>query len=96
MNGAQGQPGQGAAAVNDETVERFARANEKVARIQERFSSEPSAADDRAEARVLQQRAQEEMVEAIKSEDISVEEYNIVVQQMQAAPTLREKVDAAR
>lgn len=78
--------------VNEQTLEKFADAFTEVMAIQETYTDKLHAAETNEEAQALQQRAQQEMVEAVQDNGLSVAEYNEVVAMMEQDPQLRERI----
>ncbi|TVQ48264.1 MAG: DUF4168 domain-containing protein [Gammaproteobacteria bacterium] len=92
---AQGFGGeQHAESYDDATLENFADAFVEVQSIQTSASQEMEQAGDPAEAQDIQQRAQEEMVQAVIDTGLTVETYNRIAQQMNTDIDLREDVMA--
>jgi hypothetical protein len=83
---------QQAADVDDATLDQFAEAFLAVQEIQAEASEELQAASDEEAAREVQQKAQEEMVEAVLETGLSVEDYNMVAQLMNSDPQVRDGV----
>lgn len=79
---------------DDATLENFADAFIEVQSIQTSASQEMEQAGDPAEAQDIQQRAQEEMVQAVIDTGLTVETYNRIAQQMNTDIDLREDVMA--
>jgi len=90
QEGAYEQPA--AVEVDDETLDKFADAFVEVQTIQTSASQEMEQATDPTQAQEIQQRAQEEMVQAVIDTGLSVEEYNQIAQQMNTDADLREDV----
>ncbi|MGM0633631.1 MAG: DUF4168 domain-containing protein [Pseudomonadota bacterium] len=97
-----GQPpaagGQGQAAapeVSDELKNKFIDAYADIMSIQTDYAEQIQAAGNEEEAMELQQAAQGEMQEAVSDNDMTVEEYNMVIQAASADPELMEELEAA-
>ncbi|MEX1198187.1 MAG: DUF4168 domain-containing protein [Pseudohongiellaceae bacterium] len=94
-----GQPpaaGQGQAPeVSEELKSRFIDAYADIMAIQTDYAEQIQAAGNEEEAMELQQAAQGEMQEAVTSNDMTVEEYNMVIQAASADPELMEELEAA-
>lgn len=95
--GGQGQaPGAPAAPeVSDELKSKFIDAYGDIMEIQTRYAEQIQAAGNEEEAMELQQAAQGEMQEAVTGNDMTVEEYNMVIQAASADPELMEELEAA-
>ncbi len=78
--------------VTEDTLEKFAGAFSEIIEIQEDFTGKLEAARSNEEAQALQQQAQQEMVEAVEKNGLSVAEYNEVVAMMEQDPHLRERI----
>ncbi len=79
---------------DETTLENFADAFVEVQSIQTSASRDMEQAGDPAEAQEIQQRAQEEMVQAVIDTGLTVETYNRIAQQMNTDIDLREDVMA--
>lgn len=81
--------------LDDETKENFVSAYTDIMEIQLRYAQQLQVVTDEAEASVLQQAAQNEMQEAVVSNDLTVAEYNQVIQLASADPQLMAELEAA-
>ncbi|SCZ57811.1 DUF4168 domain-containing protein [Thiohalomonas denitrificans] len=81
--------------VDKDTMEKFSNANASVDEIRSELSEKISREEDPRKAQELQQEAQERMISAVESADLSVDEYNQLAQLMQSDPDFREKVESA-
>jgi len=81
--------------IDAETKENFVAAYSDIMEIQLRYAQQLQAVTDESEANVLQQAAQTEMQEAVTSNDLTVEEYNQVIQLASADPELMSELEAA-
>lgn len=97
-----GQPpaagGQGQAAVpevGEELKSRFIDAYSDIMSIQTDYAEQIQAAGNEEEAMELQQAAQGEMQQAVSDNDMTVEQYNRVIQAASADPELMEELEAA-
>ena len=77
---------------DDETLERFADAYVEVGEIHRTYSDELQDAEATEEAQDLQQRANNEMVEAIQGTGMEVQEYSAVAAALERDPDMREEV----
>lgn len=97
----QGQQGQGQygqqpeqkADFEDETIEKFAEAHKDVQDLQSDYSSELQEADDENQARDLQSKYREKIMDVIEKNDLDVEKYNEISMAMQRDSDLREKIE---
>lgn len=78
--------------VTVETLEKFAGAFSEILVIQETFTEKLESATSSEEAQALQQEAQNEMVQAVEDNGLSIAEYNQVVAMMEQDPRLRERI----
>lgn len=78
---------------SDEKIESFVAARESVVEISRKWEERLSNTESQEELNSLQQQAQEEMVEAVRDEGISVNEYNMIVDATQTDPDLLERVN---
>jgi len=91
-----GQPPAGEMPTIDETTkEKFLDAYVDIMEIQTRYAEMLQGAADESEAMELQQAAQEEMQTAVTEADMTVEEYNEVIQVASANPALMAELEAA-
>jgi hypothetical protein len=81
--------------LDEETKENFVSAYGDIMEIQMRYAQQLQAVTDEVEANVLQQAAQSEMQEAVISNDLTVEEYNQVIQLASVDPELMAELEAA-
>jgi hypothetical protein len=81
--------------IDDETVKTFASALTAVQEIQTDYKPRIEQAREPDVANTLQREAQAEMVEAVKEEGLTVQQYNTLAQQLQANPEFRSKVQRA-
>jgi hypothetical protein len=84
---------QQAADFSDEQIAAFVEARQSVIEIAEQWEDRLQNADSQEELNSLQQASQEEMVEAVREEGITVNEYNMIVDATQTDPELRERVN---
>lgn len=91
-----GQPPAGEMPTIDEaTKEKFLDAYVDIMEIQTRYAELLQGATDESQAMELQQAAQEEMQTAVSDADMTVEEYNEVIQVASANPALMAELEAA-
>ena len=64
--------------ISDQQLEQFAEAALAVNQIGREYASELQAAADEAAAERIRSRAQEEMIEAVQDEGLTVQEYNAI------------------
>ncbi|UJJ31034.1 DUF4168 domain-containing protein [Halopseudomonas maritima] len=87
-----GAPTEAASApVTDEELEKFVAAEQKVNEIRQKLTEELGNAGDQQEAQQMQLDAQEEMVEAIKDEEMDIPRYNEIASRMQTDMELRQR-----
>lgn len=77
---------------SDEAVEQFAAAYSRIYRIQQDLSNRLQETADREVAMKMQRDVQKEMVDVVRAEGMSVEDYNEVVAAMQADVVLRNRI----
>lgn len=73
----------------------FVAAYVDILEIQMRYAEQLQSVTDEAEANGLQQAAQGEMQEAVESNDLTVQEYNLVIQTASSDPDLMAELEAA-
>ena len=87
---------QAAEQFDDATIEAFAAAQARVEEIRAEYAAQYQAAQSEEERQEINQMATEEMVEAVRdTPDISVEEYDAVIQAANQDPALAERVNEA-
>jgi hypothetical protein len=64
--------------ISDQELDQFAEAALAVNQIGRKYASELQAAEDDAAAQDIRAQAQEEMVQAVEDEGLSVEQYNAI------------------
>lgn len=89
------QQGDEMPSIDEETKEKFLEAYTDIMEIQTDYAEQIQAAENEEEAMELQQAAQDEMQEAVTSNDLTVEEYNTVIQTASADPDLMAELEAA-
>lgn len=83
------------ATIDDATKEAFLDAYADIMEIQTRYAAQIQAAGNEEEAMELQQAAQGEMQQAVTDSDITVQEYNSVIQAASSNPDLMAELEAA-
>lgn len=78
--------------VGGEKLDKFVDALAEISVIREAVAVELEAADDMEQAQKLQQEAQAEMIEAVETAGLTVEEYNQIATVMGSDPELAERV----
>lgn len=81
--------------ITDEQINAFARAQNQAAQIQLKYNDMLVAAEDDMQRQNIAQKANDEMVEAIQAEGLSVEQYNNILTEVQGDPELMERVSNA-
>lgn len=77
----------------DDKIAAFVDARESVVEISQQWEERLNNAESQEKLNSLQQQAQEEMVEAVRDEGLTVNEYNMIVDATQTDPELRERVN---
>lgn len=93
---AQGEPQVPPNALNEEKLRSFAAATLEVESLNEAWSPRIAAATDPSEQEEVRTQAMEQMAEAVRDKGLSVEEYNTMVQVVQADPQVASTVEAYR
>lgn len=78
--------------MTEQTIDTFVDAFVTVQEIRDEFAERLHSASDEAEARAMQQDAQQQMIRAVERLGISVQEYNDVAMALQDDPELMRKV----
>ena len=81
-----------AASFSDQELIAYAQASQKVNEITAQYAPKIQEADSEAEQRILLQQADQDMVRAVRSTDLSVEQFNAITTAVQADPALIEKI----
>lgn len=85
---------QGAGAnFSTEKLEQYAEAQQKVLAISDRYRERIETADSSGKAMDLQQQANQEMVRAVRSSGLSVDEFNEITTVAQDDPSLQAKIE---
>ena len=74
--------------VSDQQLEQFVDAVTSVEQVQQDYAAQIQATEDAEQAQTLRQEAQEEMVTAVEESGLSVDEFNLIAQQIQTDPAL--------
>ncbi|MBA2490667.1 MAG: DUF4168 domain-containing protein [Gammaproteobacteria bacterium] len=77
--------------VSDQHLEKFANVNVKAQEIQEKYKSEVDGAKTLDDIETIQEKMNGELVDAIESEDLSVQKYQQVGMAVQQDPELRQR-----
>lgn len=88
----QGAAQNQAAEVSESDLNLYAQAAQKVMDIKQDLQSEMQQASDADEAQGMQAEAQEEMVGAVESFGMTVEEYNTIARAVQTNPEMQNKL----
>lgn len=81
--------------VSDSEIEAFANAMVDVQELGQEWTEKMQETDDQEELSSMQEEAQEEMISAIESHDMTVEEYNEIATAAQQDPELAQKIEEA-
>lgn len=77
--------------VNDAQLQEFAQAQAAIREVQTKYQGQAKAIETQEEMQTLQQKASQEMVQAIRSTDLTVQQYNQIANLVQSNPQIREK-----
>jgi hypothetical protein len=77
---------------SEEQIEAFVLASESVQEISDKWLERVKDAQSDEKRYNLEQAAQEEMVQAVRDEGLSVNEYNMIVEAVQTNPEMRRRV----
>ena len=86
---------QSAAEVNTDMKEKFVAAYEDIMLIQMDYAEQLQAVTDEDQANVLQQEAQREMQDAVTANEITIQQYNTIIQLAAADEALMEELESA-
>ncbi|WP_176442014.1 DUF4168 domain-containing protein [Zobellella denitrificans] len=87
---------QPAASIDDAQLEKFATALNKISQLQEEAMAKLGQVENQEQAQVIQQEANESMVDAVTESGLSVEDYNQIANQLQTDPALQQRLEALR
>jgi hypothetical protein len=79
--------------LDPQTKEQFVAAYVEIQEIQNEYSEKLQGAADEDQARDIQQQAQDEMIQAVENNGMSINEYNEVVGIISADPELRMEIE---
>jgi len=80
---------------SDEEVKAFVAARDSVIEISQEWEERIQNAESQEEMNSLQQASQEEMVKAVRSEGLSVNDYNMMVDAARSNPDLQHRINEA-
>lgn len=86
---------QTSADIDDATKEKFVETYTDIMAIQVRYAEQLQSVTDEAEANTMQQQAQVEMQEAVTQNDMSIQEYNQIIQLAAADEELMAELEEA-
>ena len=94
QGGTYQQPGEPTqpAQVSEAKIDQFVDALTEISVIRNTAAAELETTTDTAEAQQIQMRAQEEMIQAVESAGLSVEEYNQIAALMGSDPELQQQI----
>lgn len=78
--------------VSDSMLEQYVQVAEKVTEVRNDFQQKMAAVETAEQAQSLQEQASAEMIEAVQSSGMSVEEYNQIAYALQSDPALQERL----
>ncbi|SRR5690554_3562416 len=91
----EGAPMQAPAAqVSDSELQKFADAYASTLEIRQEFTQQLNSAESSEEVQELQQRANEEMIQAVEDNGLSLEEYNTIAQAVSSDPELQTRLSS--
>ncbi len=79
--------------VTDSKLALYVQAATKITEIRDQFQQKMAAADSPEQAQSLQEEASTEMIGAVESFGMTVEEYNQIAYALQSDPELRERLE---
>jgi phage baseplate assembly protein W len=79
--------------IDEAMIEKFAAAYGEVISIRKDFSARLQNVEDSSQAQALQEQVQAEMVEAVRAEGLTVQEYNAVAKRASQNPELRAQLE---
>lgn len=84
---------QQAAEFSEEQLETFVEARQRVIEISQKWQDRLNNADTQEELTSAQQAAQEEMVDAVRDQGLSVDDYNLIADAAQQDPELMDRLN---
>ncbi len=94
QNQAPGGEAQAQPEVSDSMLEQYSEASSGVQAVQEEFSSKIQSTQDAEKAQSLRNEAQKKMVDAVEGSGLTVNEYNLITQQVQTDQNLAKRLNA--
>jgi hypothetical protein len=85
---------QQAAPVSEAKLDQFVTALNEVHAIRNEAAEELEATTDPQDAQEVQQKAQQQMIEAVEEAGLTIEEYNQIATMMSSDPELQERISA--
>lgn len=85
---------QQAAPLTEEKLDQFVEALSEVHEIRNEAAQELEATTDPEDAQAVQQKAQQQMIEAVEEAGLTIEEYNQIATMMGSDPELQERISA--
>lgn len=85
---------QQAAPVSEAKLDQFVAALNEVHSIRNEAAQELEATTDPQDAQEVQQKAQQQMIEAVEEAGLTIEEYNQIATMMSSDPELQERISA--
>lgn len=79
--------------VSDAKLQQVVSAMSEVRAISGKYAEAFQNADDATKAQEIQQKAQQEMIDAVSESGLSTDEYNTIVQRLQTDEQLRERMN---
>ncbi|MCM2971811.1 DUF4168 domain-containing protein [Larsenimonas suaedae] len=79
---------------SDSQLENFASASKEIAGISQKYTQQLQGADDQDAQQQVRQKANKEMVQAVKDNDLDVKQFNQIGQAVQNDPQLMQKVQS--
>ncbi|KFF47644.1 hypothetical protein GY26_19130 [Gammaproteobacteria bacterium MFB021] len=77
---------------SDAQLQHFADASQQIASISQDYTEQLQNASDEGQQQKIRQQANDEMVEAVKDNEMSVEQFNAIGQAIQQDPQLMQRV----
>ncbi len=92
QNAAPAQPAAPAVQPTDAQLQKFAKASQKVAVVAEEYQPKLQATPDENARQQVMQEADEKMIQLVRADGLSVDEYNGISVAVQQDPKLRQRV----
>jgi GTP1/Obg family GTP-binding protein len=78
--------------ISNQQLQQFANASEEVVTLSQEYTQQLHTTEDEAAQRAIQEEANEKMIDAVESNGLDVDTFNIIGQAIQTNPELMQRV----